>query len=304
MAHSMYSSGMVAHPQVRQRRDAFTLMELLVVIAIIGILIGLLLPAVQMVREAARRASCANTIRQIGLAGLLYESTTKSLPPPKVGAGEFNTLGSTFVLLLPYVEQGNRFDQYRLDESISAPGNLELTSQPLDIYSCPSMRLSANAGTFGEGSYIISYATRYRPQWNGSTANGAFAEAPESPQAKYRLGLQAITDGTSNTFFFGEIDNSVLWTGSTPNPGAWGHYSWAQGYWFNAQSHVEGKFNQKGPVDEFAYREYRTFRSDHPQGVNFCLIDGSVRFVADTVSREILEAMVTRAGGELLNETH
>lgn len=285
----------------RSVHRGFTLVELLVVIAIIGILIGMLLPAVQVVREAARRTSCLNKIRQIGLSALSYESAMQHLPPPKLGTGDFNTLGSTFVILLPYVEQANRFDQYDISASISAPGNIELTSDRLDLYTCPSMVLKDSNVDFGEGSYLISYATRYRPSSFGSSANGAFAEPPADPNSSYRLGFSSFRDGTSNTFFFGETDNSVKWTGSSPEPGAWGDYSWAQGYWFVSQSHVEGKFNQKGPVDEFQLKEYRTFRSDHPGGVNFCMVDGSARFVADTIDETVLEAYVTRDGGEITN---
>lgn len=279
----------------------FTLIELLVVIAIIGILVSLLLPAVQSVREAARRAACANKIRQIGLAGHLYESTFKTLPPPSIGAGDFNTLGSTFVLLLPYAEQGNRFDQYKLNESISAPGNIELTSQALDIYLCPSMVRTQTTADFEEGSYIISYATHYRPVHFGRRVNGAFTAMPTTQGTPYRLSMAAFTDGTSNTFFFGEIDNSVRWIGSSPDPGAFGRYTWAQGYWFNSQSHLEGKYNQKGPVSEAEFREFRTFRSDHPNGCQFCFVDGSVKFIPDSVDRFVLESQVTRDGGEILN---
>ncbi len=280
-------------------RSGFTLVELLVVIAIIGILLGLLLPAVQAIRESARRTSCLNKLRQIGLSALSYESARRHLPPPKLGTGDFSTLGSTFVILLPYVEEANRFNQYDLSQSISAPGNIELTSVPLDIYSCPSMVFRDPDEGFGEGSYIISYATRYRPYTVGSTANGAFDQPPEDSGSNYRLGFKAFIDGTSNTILFGEIDNSVIWTGASTEPGAWGRYSWAQGYWFNSQSHVEGTFNQKGPVDEFELREYRTFRSDHTSGVNFCMVDGSTKFVADSIEQSVLEAAVTRAGGEV-----
>lgn len=282
-------------------KQGFTLIELLVVIAIIGVLMAMLFPAVQMVREAARRTSCLNKIRQIGLSAMNYSTAHRHLPPPKLGSGDFNTLGSTFVILLPYVEENNRFRQYDITKSISEPGNVELTSEPLDIYSCPSMLFQHSGADFGEGSYIISYATKYRPYTVGETANGAFDQAPANPDKKYRLGFRDFRDGTSHTFFFGEIDNSVEWTGSSDNPGAWGAYSWAQGYWFNSQSHIEGEFNQKGPVSEFELKEYRTFRSDHPSGVSFCMVDGSTRFVADSIDKKILEAAVTRDGEEILS---
>jgi prepilin-type N-terminal cleavage/methylation domain-containing protein len=256
---------------IRRSWRGFTLVELLVCIAVIGVLIAMLLPAVQAVREAARRVGCSNHLRQLALAGLNYENSFRTLPPSRVGFGEYNTLGSTFVLLLPFVEQNNRFDQYKLDESISAPGNIELTSAALDIYLCPSMKRTVDSSEFGEGSYIISYATHYRPEIFGHRVNGAFAAAPATALDKYYLPISSITDGTSHTFFFGEIDNSVIWTGSSPNPGSFGRYTWAQGYWFNSQSHVEGKYNQTGPVDESQLREFRTFRSDHPAGCNFCM---------------------------------
>lgn len=288
MRHSSFKASM-----------GFTLVELLVVIAIISVLMGMLLPAVQMAREAARRVSCQNNMRQLGLGSLNYESAKRYLPPPKIGSGDFNTLGSTFVLLLPYLEQGNRFDRYDLNQSISDPGNLELTSVPLDVYNCPSMQ-SSDAGTFGEGSYIISYATRYRPNTVGATADGAFSEPPEAGQV-YRLGLKSFLDGTSNTFFYGEIDNSVPWTGTSESPGAWGAYTWAQGYWFNSQSHLEGTFNLKEPTPEYDVKQYRTFRSDHVDGVNFCMVDGSIRFVADGVSPDVLRAAVTRNGKEVFS---
>lgn len=283
--------------QNRNRR-AFSLVELLVVIAIIGVLIAMLLPAVQAVREAARKTTCLNNLRQVSISAFNYESAFGRLPPPKLGHGDFNTLGSTFVILLPYVEQTGRFDQYRIDESISSPSNLPLTMQPLDIYSCPTMQFHEGS-TFGEGSYLISFATRYRPNANGLTADGAFADPPKIGET-YDLGFSAFVDGISNTIFFGEIDNSVIWTGTSTNPGAWGNHTWAQGYWFNSMSHLEGKFNQTGPVDEFQLKEYRTFRSDHPAIVNFVFADGSAKSLSESLSFETLRALVTRQGGEVI----
>ncbi len=101
---------------------------------------------------------------------------------------------------------------------------------------------------------------------------------------------------------FGEIDNSVIWTGTSNPPGSFGVYTWAQGYWFNAHSHLEGRFNQKGPVDEMQFREHRTFRSDHPQVVQFCMVDGSIRIVPETTDRMVLEQLLTRNGGEIIRE--
>lgn len=285
----------------RKAATGFTLVELLVVIVIVGIMIGMLLPAVQSVREAARRASCQNKLRQIGLSALNFESARGHLPPPKLGAGEFNDLGSTFVVLLPYLEQGNLYDRYDITAPISESGNAEITSQPLEVYTCPSMQSHEEVLDYGEGSYIISYATRYRPASVGTIADGAFEQAPENDDDRYRLKLASFLDGTSNTIFFGEIDNSVEWTGSGESPGQWGHYNWAQGYWFNSQSHLDGTFNQKGPVSETVMEEYRTFRSDHPGGVNFCFADGSTRLIPETVSREALAAAVTRDGGEVIS---
>jgi prepilin-type N-terminal cleavage/methylation domain-containing protein len=288
------------NPRRNRKTSGFTLVELLVVIAIIGILIGMLLPAVQTVREAARRTSCMNKIRQIGLSALNFESAHMHLPPPKLGTGEFDSLGSTFVILLPYVEQANRFDLYDINASISAPGNIELTSERLDIYTCPSM-VSHDDSDFGEGSYLINYATRYRPKSVGSSVDGAFDEAPERAANDYRLGFGGFPDGTSNTIFFGETDNSVQWTGGSALPGRWGFYTWAQGYWFNSQSHIEAEFNLVGPVPESNMRTYRTFRSDHIGGASFCMVDGSTLFVADGVEPRVLEAAITRAGGEVAN---
>lgn len=283
------------HRQQRLSRNGFTLVELLVVIAIIGILVGMMFPAVQAVREAARRTSCSNKIRQIGLATLNYESTHLHFPPPQIGAGGFSTLGSTFVLLLPYVEQGNRFDSYDYDQSISAPGNVDLTSESLDIYFCPSMqRTTGSTNQFGEASYMISYSVDYR-----GTPNGAFDAAPADGRS-YRLSSKDFRDGTTSTIMYGEIDNSVVWLNASGSPSTsnWG-YSWAQGYWFNAHGHVQGVLNLSGSHSESDYPLHRTFRSDHPGGLNICMAGGSVHFISDTIQRDVLVGLVTRKGGEI-----
>ena len=282
-------------------RIGFTLVELLVVIAIVGILISMLLPAVQQVREAARRAACQNNLRQIGLSALNYESTHGRLPPPAFGEGGFEVLGSTFVILLPFVEDNNRFQELDLELPINASPNSEFTSGRLEIYLCPSMQLTAAAN---EGSYMISFSSRYLGPGSGNVqADGAFIRPVAGGINSYTLGLKDIVDGTSNTFFFGEIDNSVTWTefDGTPADFADGSYVWPSGYWFNARGHVEGEFNRKDPTPVNDFKQHRTFRSDHPSGVNFCLVDGSVHYLSENTPPEILVGLTTRNGGEIVS---
>lgn len=286
----------------KRHQVGFTLVELLVVIAIIGILVGMLLPAVQTVREAARRISCANNMRQISLATLNYESAFQSFPPPNIGGGRRSTLGSTFVVLLPWLEQGNRFNQYDLEQPINAPGNAELTSDVVPVYLCPSMqRVAASGSEFGEGSYIISFGTEYDGE-----GVGAFSEP--TGFGEYKLNIGEFRDGTSNTFMYGEIDNSLRWVDSSGGPVdpsfvPFPVFTWAQGYSFNAQGHTHGEFNKSGDViivdPQISFGQHRTFRSDHPGGVNFGFADGSVHFITDSVAPEMLDHLVTRAGGEV-----
>lgn len=275
----------------------FTLVELLVVIAIIGILLGMLLPAVQAIRESARRTECLNRLRQLGLAALNYESSRQTLPPPCLGLDGFNTLGSTLVVLLPNLEQSNRFDRYRLNEPIDSANNLPIAAEPVTDFLCPSMlreRNNADGGrTYGEGSYLISFSSEYRGR-----PNGAFDAPPSSPNQPYRLSLAAFRDGTSQTLLFGEIDNSVNWEGEGFS-GQLNHV-WAQGYWFNARGHFSGTYNLSRPVPWTAFAEHRTFRSDHPGGVQFCFVDGSSRLLATSTDREVLKRLATRDGGEIV----
>lgn len=284
-------------------RSAFTLVELLVVIAVIGVLIGMLLPAVQSVREAARRTACSNNLRQMGIATLNYESTYNKLPPSALGtfvAGDPDQLlrGSTLITILPFVEGNNRFQLLDLEKPVDVPPNDEFTSRRLELYTCPSMQLTELKN---EGSYLISFSTRYLSPALGSTpADGAFERPDDRGPEFYDLGLRDFHDGTSNTFLYGEIDNSVVWVDFQNQPSdLFEGYSWPLGYWFNARGHVEGTFNLKERTPNNDLKQHRTFRSDHPGGVNFCMVDGSVHFVSEGVSRDTLEALVSRAGGEL-----
>lgn len=292
----------------KRSRAAFTLVELLVVIAIIGILIALLLPAVQAAREAARRCMCRSNLRQVGLATAMYHDVKRHLPPPKAGSVDATQdHGSTLVLLLPYLEEGALYSTYDVTLPISDPANRQVTTGTISAYLCPSMLPptegpSGGGEAYGHGSYLISTRTNYTPFIN----NGAFDNV--EADKKYDLSLAHITDGTSKTLLAGEInypfgDKELLPSvDSPPAPGVGGAFAWAQGYWVLAWGHMADAtpqlFNnnrQWAPANSF-----RTFRSDHPGGVNFVLLDGSVRFVTDDSDPEARRAMVTRAGEETI----
>lgn len=199
----------------KNSRSAFTLVELLVVIAIIGILIGMLLPAVQQVREAARRISCANNLRQMGLATLNYESAHMKFPESyRLATNAPTNRGwSAQAIILPFIEQGNLFSTINFDlEYVDASQTLDSGngSQPLrsarvPVYLCPS-EINDRVRTDGSGQpihYPLNYAANagvwfvYDPE-TGNTGQGALTTSRGNPIASF-------TDGTSNTLFFGEV---------------------------------------------------------------------------------------------------
>jgi prepilin-type N-terminal cleavage/methylation domain-containing protein/prepilin-type processing-associated H-X9-DG protein len=284
----------------------FTLVELLVVIAIVGILIALLLPAIQAAREAARRMSCQNNLKQIGLAVQNYAQAQHHLPPPKIGAGQYNELGGTFIALLPYLEEANRFDQYDQTKDVNDPINLPITGKPVDVYLCPSMAMNrvmpeeAAGEKLGPGSYLISTRTEYNKY---GALDGAFANPADN--GHYSLNFKHIADGTSKTLLVGETNfghQKRLWNGIGDLDGTpmWGDQSWAHGYWALAWGHMAANdpslYNNsvvyKAPMSN------RCFRSDHSGGVQFAMLDGSVRFLTNDSDPNVRRALVTRAGSD------
>jgi prepilin-type N-terminal cleavage/methylation domain-containing protein len=194
---------------MQKRKDGFTLVELLVVIAIIGILVGLLLPAVQAAREAARRMSCSNNLKQLGLAIHNYESAHQRIPSTSSdvwGAGTMNVSNwrgySAQTLILPFIEQNNLYNQLRFDQShydnIGTPGALTVSRNQISGFLCPSDRDHPNTTDIGWNNYGFSEGSNNG--WNVSTsdANGMFE------RLRYRK-FGDITDGLSNTLMAGEF---------------------------------------------------------------------------------------------------
>ncbi len=278
-------------------RQGFSLVELLVVITIIGILIALLLPAVQAAREAARRMSCVNNLKQIGLATHLYHDVHQCLPPASFSGGLFS--GSTFLILLPYIEQASSYVKYHPDKALTASENRGVVGTRIPIFLCPSMVLArtvpdpAHDEVGAPGSYAVS--TGSESPW--SVHNGAIVKMGQS---KHSIRIDDIADGTSRTLMFGEFDYGVQDLTWPDGSFQGGHAQWAIGYPGFTWGATWGPFNRDRIADpNCPQMTWTTFRSDHPGGAHFALVDGSVHFIADSVDDKLLDSLATRDGGEI-----
>ncbi|WP_439629202.1 DUF1559 family PulG-like putative transporter [Gemmata sp.] len=227
-----------------RRRSGFTLIELLVVIAIIAVLIGLLLPAVQKVREAAARMSCQNNLKQIGLACHNYESSNGGLPPSRLTKNNQNPpfippgMGRANVLffLLPYLEQENLKNRFTSSRDWSDPVNTGtgMLEVPIKSYVCPSAPGGSRTATVANPKYLTGFAPPYPDATNTGTFTGFVSDYTVLVQVKSsatsvigqglvppyttasppgfgamrqntNTPINTITDGTSNTVIFGEL---------------------------------------------------------------------------------------------------
>jgi prepilin-type N-terminal cleavage/methylation domain-containing protein len=312
-------------------RRAFTLIELLVVIAIIAVLIGLLLPAVQKVREAAARMSCQNNLKQIGLALHNYHDVNRFLPAgticPGGACGDRAAAESTWMTwLLPFIEENNLWFTADLNKGFGqgykGEPNNTITSTKLKKYSCPSdqdVDISSWYGTavWARGNYVgnngigpmieTTAATTTRP-------NGVF-------MLNRTYKVTDITDGTSNTAFISEVikvpgtlpATAPVNSGGTDWRGVM-HYSEGPLYQHNytPNSAVPDETRQGmclsigqapciGTTTSWnPKRILFTARSRHPGGVNLLVGDGSVRFVSDNINLVTWKALSSPQGGEVL----
>ncbi len=284
------------------RRRAFTLVELLVVIAVIGILIAVLLPAVQQARESARRTQCLNHLRQVGLAVHSYHDTFAQFPMATHWAPT-GTLYSALTAILPYHEQSSLFGQYDLNSPSYSPFNADVISERVPVYLCPSMvlRRAVPAIACGEpkrapGSYVVCTGTQ---SGFGPIHDGALV-----PHYAGSTGIHSVSDGTSNTLLAGETDYGLLnyfWSsGPCRSQPRYGAGVWGIGHPGMSLATTLGVFNSDRLVNGFD--EYEAFRSDHVNGVQFVLVDGSVRFISEVIDDRLLDALATRAGNEVVSD--
>jgi prepilin-type N-terminal cleavage/methylation domain-containing protein/prepilin-type processing-associated H-X9-DG protein len=310
-------------------RHGFTLIELLVVIAITAVLIGLLLPAVQKVRAAANRMTCANNLKQIALAAHHDQDATGKFPTGvrlPVDVGGRPTLGTNlWVELLPFFEQDNlykKWDYYDNRNNV-AGGRNATQAQVIKILLCPSDPLpepvweltTEAAPPWSWGFYGLS-------SYGGNAGKRSFhpGDPPDFPRMTRdgiffldsSVRLTDITDGTSNTFLFGErfhhdpeFDRRLPDTFPTIAPLAgWGKWGYVAKGIANVTLSTPAPINYRVPPGgDYSAVEDRlcAFGSGHPGGANFAFADGSVRFVSDSTPLPTLQALSTRAGGEMVS---
>ena len=290
-----------------QRQRGFTLVELLVVIAIIGILIALLLPAVQSAREAARRMQCSNNLRQIGLALHGYHESFRSFPPgAKWGSGSNYTDLSLHVWLLPYLEQKNTYDNIDPTIPVYNGVNRELGKQIASFLLCPS----DGRQPYDPFNESYEWLTTNYVGVMGPGRRSNFVDLEDSHCGNYStdgifypysgVRIAHIRDGTSNTFAFGERFYELrVWTKGAYYDGSptshvcvfaaknirWAINSDPEATCYRNCSHgVTCLFN-----DLF-------FGSRHPGGAHFVMADGSVHFVNETIDLTLYGDMATIAG--------
>ena len=296
-------------------RNAFTLIELLVVIAIIGVLIGLLLPAVQKVREAASRIRCSNNLKQIGLALHNYHDRNGTLPP---GYKDNNTNPSSdfssdlgpgwgwAAFLLNDLEQTALYRSINFNANVGA-GTAETSA--LSIFWCPSdqkidaVNIYGYGGstvmmTLGQSNYVAVNGVEETSTFPGNNG-GAFLR-------NSRFRFSDITDGLSNTLFVGERNSghaNAVWAGTPKGASlpAWQSsdpYGNAEG----AQGLVLAHGTRNHLPNDPTVSDADIFYSMHPSVVNFVFGDGSVRAIASTINGITYENLLNRADGNVLGD--
>jgi len=307
---------MISSPKVSQARRAFTLVELLVVIAIIGVLVALLLPAVQAAREAARRTQCSNNLKQLVLALDVYEDALKAYPQGRVGcdgitdgpcSGEPNIqrVGTSgFVMLLPYLEATNLYNTFDFNDgpwgqtSTWEAKNASAVAMRPKFIVCPSdnSQPSVTTGnvTAATGSYAFVHGRLGPGQGISSTM-----KLYNTGMFNYRISQKRAdaTDGLSNTMFVGEVIDA--------------HTNLSRNIWTEGGRHescmrtTENAVNTKPgtgiTTSPYGIPLFGGFGSRHPAGAQFAFGDGHVSYISDNIALDVYRALSTRSGQEAVS---
>jgi prepilin-type N-terminal cleavage/methylation domain-containing protein/prepilin-type processing-associated H-X9-DG protein len=314
---------------------AFTLIELLVVIAIIAILIGLLLPAVQKVREAAARMSCQNNLKQFGIAMHSFHDVNNGLPP----ARDSNSF-SAHAYVLPYMEQDNVYRLINFTLPYNNAANAVPMATRIKTFVCPSDPNQSFPAAWAPTNYRVNQGSNLL--FGNATTTGTNAGFP-NPNGPFflnsKMTLVGITDGTSNTAMMSEANtgsfnagvvspNNTFRLGQTSNIGAYypntpdEAYAMCEGLTPSQMAQVNGMFDVGAPWI-YGYHSNTIYyhvgppnsrscmypsgrigtaaRSGHTNGVNVALCDGSVRFISQTIPLATWRALGSATGGETVN---
>ena len=311
----------------KSRRSGFTLVELLVVIAIIAILITLLLPAVQAAREAARRVQCSNNLKQIGVALHNYHAGINTFPFGRSsGTGGGGKSASTaMVMLLPYIEWGQLYDQYDFKYTLTTGPNFFLDLTRISTYLCPSNPQDEgisytgychpDAPTCEDDAWIGHYQPIAHSELDGLPTRG-LASSPRIPPATLfggssvgffkdgmffrdsRVRVKDVLDGTSHTLAFAE---TVM-----GNPGSHYGFGWAQySGGIGTKNGINANWNSRPPLTGWDFNGPNAFNgpgSHHPGGCHILMVDGSVHFFSENMAVMILRRLTTRAGGDVVGQ--
>jgi prepilin-type N-terminal cleavage/methylation domain-containing protein len=314
------------------RDNGFTLVELLVVIAIIGVLVALLLPAVQAAREAARRSACTNNMKQVGLALLNYEAANQTLPAGTV----MNSYGDSSVpsipgtvqfgwsaRVLPYLEQAAVFDQIDVDKSVADSSAHAGGGALIPSYICPAVPVENDHWSECCSAFHLG------PEENDDFRETHYTGVSDTSQGYYArtqpvsnglgmlfnfnaVDLSEVTDGTSNTLFVGETTGG--WGLHSTHGTAWLSRKWVAwnclgtGGGINGSGTIPGGHDDKlDPYDGIGFGGNRnveyvsrtSFSSFHPSGCHFTRVDGSSEFVTEDIDQDLLGVLTTRSGGDI-----
>lgn len=306
-------------------QNAFTLVELLVVIAIIGILVGLLLPAVQAAREAGRRSQCSNNLRQMGIAFHGYEGTFKVFPHG--GAGAVSLTNSAIrgrwrlswgAAILPYMEQAPLFAQIDQKQPYTHSNNATAGGTVVPIYLCPSgpgrdlLRPNGDAlsspkiyartdygGNYGERGLRCFPMTNCQNNYSDKGDTSGAGRGTLLIGSDREVRIQDILDGTSNTVLVGEAPEGIhsIWIG---------HKNvFDQSAPVNGRAKAGAKWLSCQPIfksSPSSFCDYgQEFHSFHSGGAQFVMADSSVQFLAETLDVRTFAAFLSRRGGEVVS---
>ena len=278
----------------QQNSRGFTLVELLVVVAILGILVSLLLPAVNAAREAARRIQCANNLRQIGIALTNYHDSQGTLPYAH-GNDRNRYTWAWSAVILPFIEEGAAHDICDFDVGYNLVPNRLAIKQFFMFYQCPSAPrnelitcCSSIPGTrdAAETNYAaITTDRRYTWYWGAPPARNESGPMYFNSAVKFR----EITDGTSKTFIVGEVDRDQ----EDPFKGQYPSYCTPDcfiGSIWTAHNHITTFYGINAGTD----LETAGVDSHHPEGANFLFVDVHVAFFPVSTDQIVLKALTTR----------